>query len=237
MVLFTTQDATITEKCAIANELLDGFSKIPIGFLRAISSPLLYHLAGIGSILGQVMIKGLLSESAYSQIRNALLNMADLLASLETTISRHVGATERLRSLTSGIDSFMISQRQQESYGNSSSPSTYNAYLENSASGPVSQPSASMSITSLINRSEPDGTLATSTHWNSGYQQAGLQGTADSTAMQVQHTSNMEERGGGGSQQLEFQIPPELLEDWPWPLDMTQDIQAFPGFLAPGLWQ
>jgi hypothetical protein len=30
----------VDQKCAIAHELLDGFAKVPVFFLRAISSPL-----------------------------------------------------------------------------------------------------------------------------------------------------------------------------------------------------
>jgi hypothetical protein len=40
MVLFTAEDATVDQKCAIARELLDGFAEVPVFFLRAISSPL-----------------------------------------------------------------------------------------------------------------------------------------------------------------------------------------------------
>ena len=40
MVLFTAEDATVDQKCAIAHELLDDFAKALVFFLRAISSPL-----------------------------------------------------------------------------------------------------------------------------------------------------------------------------------------------------
>lgn len=71
MVLFTAEDATVEQKCAIAKELLSDFSKIPLFFLKAISSPLLHHLAGIGTILGSV-IEGQLSLSEYFQLRTVL---------------------------------------------------------------------------------------------------------------------------------------------------------------------
>lgn len=47
MVLFTAEDATVDQKCAIAQDLLDGFSRVPVFFLRAISSPLVRHVATI----------------------------------------------------------------------------------------------------------------------------------------------------------------------------------------------
>lgn len=71
MVLFTLKDATVAEKCAIARDLLESFNRIPIAFLRAISSPLLHHVAGIGAILGSA-IEGPISESSYSQVRDVL---------------------------------------------------------------------------------------------------------------------------------------------------------------------
>lgn len=71
MMLFTTDNVTVDQKCAIARELLDGFAQVPVFFLRAISAPLLHQLAGIGSILGSA-IEGPLSESSYIQVRDVL---------------------------------------------------------------------------------------------------------------------------------------------------------------------
>jgi hypothetical protein len=71
MILFTSEDATVDQKCAIARDLLEGFSRVPVFFLRAISSPLLHHLAGIGSILGSV-IENPISEASYLQVRQVL---------------------------------------------------------------------------------------------------------------------------------------------------------------------
>lgn len=71
MVLFTSKDATVAEKCAIARDLLENFNKIPVAFLRAISSPLLHHIAGIGAILGSA-IEGPISERSYKQVKDVL---------------------------------------------------------------------------------------------------------------------------------------------------------------------
>jgi hypothetical protein len=71
MMLFTADDVTVDQKCAIARELLEGFGKVPVFFLRAISSPLLHQLAGIGSILSSA-IEGPISESSYIQVRDVL---------------------------------------------------------------------------------------------------------------------------------------------------------------------
>jgi hypothetical protein len=46
MVLFTTENSTVDQKCQIASEVINGFASVPVAYLRAISSPLLHHLAG-----------------------------------------------------------------------------------------------------------------------------------------------------------------------------------------------
>ena len=97
MVLFAAEGATIEKKCQIAGELLEGFAKVPIAYLKAVSSPLLHQLAGIGSILGSVL-EGPLPEISFLQVRAVLLAMADLLANLETGLYCTAGASERLRS-------------------------------------------------------------------------------------------------------------------------------------------
>jgi hypothetical protein len=71
MILFTSDETTVDQKCTIARDLLDGFAKVPVFFLRAISSPLLHHLAGIGAILASV-IEGPLCEPSYLQVREVL---------------------------------------------------------------------------------------------------------------------------------------------------------------------
>ena len=50
MVLFTAEGATIEEKCQIASELLEGFAKVPVVYLRGISSPLV-GLVGLDATL------------------------------------------------------------------------------------------------------------------------------------------------------------------------------------------
>ncbi len=67
MMLFAVEGATIEMKYQIAEELLEGFSKVPIAYLKAISSPLLHHLAGIGTILGSVFEEAL-PEVSFFQV-------------------------------------------------------------------------------------------------------------------------------------------------------------------------
>jgi len=144
MVLFAAEGATIEEKCQIAGELLDGFKKVPIAYLKALSSPLLHHLAGV------------------------LLAMADLLANLEMGLYCTAGASERLRSIVSRINSYMQEQRQ-------------------------------LAISSHM----PNALESTNTTENCA------------TVDQVTTSST----NGFEPYYPQFQLPPELLQDWPWALD------------------
>jgi hypothetical protein len=88
MVLLSAEELGVDRKCNVAGELLSVFSKVPVEYLKAISSPLvcanipfleehftncyqLHHLGGIGYILGSVM-EGSLSEASYRRVRTLL---------------------------------------------------------------------------------------------------------------------------------------------------------------------
>ncbi|KFY57810.1 hypothetical protein V496_06357 [Pseudogymnoascus sp. VKM F-4515 (FW-2607)] len=235
MVLFTAEEATVDQKCVIARELLDGFAQVPVFFLRAISSPLLYHLAGIGSILGSVM-EGPLSKSSYLQARTVLLSMADLLASLEISMTRTSGATQRLRSQVTRIDEYMAEQERQ-----------------NFAQPPSAPPSCVPSMPHSNLREHVDMFQEREQQSRRGVQQVGYDFPSNSQGtvhlgdrqdyVQIQmptETYNFEGMPSGigldeTSQHLQFQLPPELLDDWPWLLDMAFDnfaITALNGRLA-----
>lgn len=109
MMLFASGGGSIEERCKIASEVIDAFTLIPVAYLRAISSPLLHHLGGIGSILGSVFEEPL-SEIAYEQVRVILLALAQLVENLEHGIHSTTSA-QRLRDLVARIDSYMNNQR------------------------------------------------------------------------------------------------------------------------------
>ncbi|KAJ5647652.1 hypothetical protein N7490_004024 [Penicillium lividum] len=172
MVLLSTEEIGVERKCDVAGELLSVFSTVPIEYLRAISSPLLHHLGGIGYILGSVM-EGNLSEKSYTRARTLLLEMADLLQRLETGLHRASGAGERLRSQVDRIDGYM---RTSLLLG-PTSPSNVTQAID--AHSKLAAPSAHV-----------QGTPAVGAEPSAGLDQISL-----------------------------FQLPPELLSDWPWPLD------------------
>lgn len=109
MMLFASGGGTIEDRCKIASEVIEAFSRIPVTYLRAISSPLLHHLAGIGSLLGSVFGESV-SENAYEQVRVVLLALAQLLENLELGIHSTVSA-QRLRDLVARIDGYVSNQR------------------------------------------------------------------------------------------------------------------------------
>ncbi|TVY51634.1 hypothetical protein LCER1_G007283, partial [Lachnellula cervina] len=198
MILFTSEDATVEQKCKIARDLLDGFSKIPVVFLRAISSPLLHHLAGIGSILAPVM-EGPLSESSYLEVRHVLLSMAELLENLEQGITRNVGAASRLRTHITSIDNYMTMQRQRGVQFASNGLPAPPPFL-NTCGTDTTNPNIDPSLQSVATYQDP----------------------ANPYNYQTGNVVNGAGKGPGITVAEHFQLPPQLLHGWSWPFDIPQ---------------
>lgn len=164
MLLFESTDGEVAQKCAVATELLDSFLRIPIDYLRAISAPLLHHLAGIGTLLGSV-IERPISDHAYTQVRQILLDMARLLSLLEDGLQQAADArgtpSASLKSHIERIDNYMAHHRNTQ----------YNTQAQET------------------NQPKPDDL----------------------------NQQNLADASHG------FQIPDELLQDWPWPVSATQN--------------
>ncbi|KAI6794186.1 hypothetical protein KC361_g5737 [Hortaea werneckii] len=105
MVLFTTEGSDVEQKCQIASDLIRAFRSIPVEYLRAISSPLLHHLTGIGVILGSAFHLGL-TRSSYKRIRSVLLELTELISHLETGLYYSTGTSNKLRTQVKCIDEF-----------------------------------------------------------------------------------------------------------------------------------
>ncbi|CAM1503137.1 Fc.00g079130.m01.CDS01 [Cosmosporella sp. VM-42] len=111
IVLFSLEGSVDVErKCSVATDVLMTFHQVPKEFQRAISTPLTYHIAGIGNILGSVM-EGPLTERSYTHVRELLTFMAALLEGLEAFLSRRTGAGRKLREQVERIDEYMASRR------------------------------------------------------------------------------------------------------------------------------
>ncbi|KAK8183932.1 hypothetical protein BC567DRAFT_278541 [Phyllosticta citribraziliensis] len=176
MVLFSIEDTPdIEQKCNVAAELLAVFQSVPKAYLKVISTPLIYHLAGIGTILGSV-IESALSEASYQRVRGMLLSMADLLENLESGLTLDGGTSRGLRLQVDRIDEYMRVQRAQLV------PSFQNTIAD--ITGAVPAPRQPFLASNGVGHLQP---------------------------------------------RSEIQLPPELLEDWPWAGDLSQqDYGPFP---------
>ncbi|KAL4810618.1 hypothetical protein BDV18DRAFT_155231 [Aspergillus unguis] len=184
MVLSSNEEQGVDEKCDVAGQVLSVFSKVPVEYLKAISSPLLHHIAGIGYILGSV-IEGSLSEASYQRVRTLLLEMADLLHRLESGLRRPTGTSERLRSQVARIDEYMFSKRSMTT---------------------LPPPPRPLSMT-------PSGNV---------------QDDLVSPVYQGNLARIPGPMPGIGDPIAQFQLPPELLNDWPWPFDAGLSEGVFP---------
>lgn len=113
MVLLASEDNTIEQRCRVVSEVVNAFMKIPSSYLRAISSPLLHHLRGIGSVLGGVLEESL-NMYQYQQVRTVLLSLAQLLENLD--LGNHsVQSAQKLRNLVTRIDDHMALRMDRDS--------------------------------------------------------------------------------------------------------------------------
>ena len=101
----------VLEKCRVAETVLNTFRDIPQHYLRAISTPLVYHLGGIGHILSSVM-QGVLNESSYERVRTLMTGLADLLEDFESMLQPAAGSSRELRKQIEKIDQYMQAQRE-----------------------------------------------------------------------------------------------------------------------------
>jgi hypothetical protein len=131
--------------------------------------------------------------------------MADLLASLEVGITRTVGAASRLRNQITSIDQYMAAQRLQEL------AATYP-----SISNPTSVPHPS-----LQPRSDPNPNIDPNLQNTGQYQQNPYDYTNPANGVNTM--------SGPIEEQFLFQLPPELLADWPWSFDMSQGFGGIGG--------
>jgi hypothetical protein len=125
MLLFEPDDAEVEQKCNVASELLHVFLTIPVPYLRAISAPLMHHLAGIGSLLGSV-IERPISDHLYQRVRSILIEMAGLLENIETQLHRVASTSgtpsEGLKMHVARIDEYMANHRRTAGYSSQSQP-------------------------------------------------------------------------------------------------------------------
>ena len=169
----STED--VRRKCDVAEQVLSTFRTVSPHFLKAISTPLVYHLGAIGTILASAM-EGMLTEESYARVRSLLVSMADLLQDLESSLQPTAGASKIVREQIAKVDQYMQTQRQMI------------------ASWP--QQDTSMS----------------------GHANAAMTSTTGMLS-----TAGQSQRPTGLTPMEEFQLPPDLVGEWPWPFEFTQN--------------
>lgn len=170
MVLFTVEGSSTEQKCQIASEVIDAFGKVPTAYLRAISSPLLFHLSGIGMIMASTFQESL-SDASYSRIRTVLLELASLIANLEVGTHSSAGTSAKLRSQVATIDQY------------------WTTHIMSRVGGPDQTP-----------------------------------GTAFLTPRQALGDTQLQQAIPTNRNDDPVFLPPQLLEDWSWVFDLTQDF-------------
>jgi hypothetical protein len=155
--------------------------------------------------------------------------MADLLASLEAGFDErtNVGAASRLRNQVIIIDKFMADQRHAElhqdpfsqsipNHGLPKTRSTRNQSMTHQRNIPnLSSVSDANIDPSLQSTAPPTIKPSTGAGVEEIHQSVGAPGFDYTTNGAVNGVGGM--NGAPGDEQFQFQIPPELLEGWPWP--------------------
>jgi hypothetical protein len=190
-------------KCNVAAELLAIFETIPTVYLRGISTPLIYHLAGIGQILGSV-IESPLSEAGYQRLRGMLLSIADLLERLESGLSRTANISKGVRTQVERIDEYMRLQLR-----------------------PVARPFVPSQPFHISSADTTDGQLALHHQYVDTVDASNHAGETQAVEIDGSGVDMAAQLADGWLQ--EFQLPNELLEDWPFPLNQQPDKWSFFG--------
>ncbi|KAH7088397.1 hypothetical protein FB567DRAFT_524321 [Paraphoma chrysanthemicola] len=188
-------------KCNVAAELLAVFKTIPTAYLCGISTPLIYHLAGIGTILGSVM-ESPLSEIGYEQVRSMLLSIADLLESLESGLSRAANISKGLRAQVEKMDEYMRGQRRRGRSFDGEASAVLGTHQQRPL---VHDEHLNMDSVGVIDDA-------------GGAHMSGVMGSSTSGEAEM-----LNEWPG------ELQLPPELLEGWPWPFNLQSESWSFLG--------
>jgi hypothetical protein len=182
----------------LAAELVSVFENIPTAYLCGISTPLIYHLAGIGTILGSVM-ESPLSETSYRQVRGMMLSIADLLARLERGLSRAADISKSLHSQVQQIDAYMRLQ--------------HRTALDNSHRESIATTIPMLSQDQGRRTGVGENIFLDETRNNEN--DARIPGTDGQSAV---NGSLLLDQWMG-----DVQLLPELLDDWLWPYDLQPD--------------
>ncbi|KAM0274366.1 hypothetical protein ACHAQH_007903 [Verticillium albo-atrum] len=106
MTSFSCQDVTFGDACRTATELIEEMSLTPVDYLRAIGSPMLQELAGVGHMLTS-FIGRQLHPNEYHQLREVIRSMAIFLENLGPSLPSAVEAGQKLLQHIDRIDEYL----------------------------------------------------------------------------------------------------------------------------------
>ncbi|GAB7357865.1 hypothetical protein MBLNU230_g0036t1 [Neophaeotheca triangularis] len=191
----------VYQKCDVAGQVLRTFHAVHLFYLQAISTSLSYHLGGVGHILSSIM-EGPICEESYGSIRTLLVSMAELLKLLERGLQPTVGASTSLRSQIDRIDEYVAQQRRRVD-----SLAPKQNYPNNKSHAPVIMGPNAPLPPNLI-PGAPESYASQQSQFSPN----------DAMPIPLQQPSM-----GVVSAQDEFHLPSDLVNDWPWPFNFTQD--------------
>ncbi|KAF9877398.1 hypothetical protein CkaCkLH20_05098 [Colletotrichum karsti] len=113
MISSVSSDDSLHSAFQTARNMMDNMVTIPIEYVRAVGSPLVQQLAGVGHMLVSVAVKHRLSELEYETFREVLVSMIRFLGNLESFNNAAVAAKQRLTSRLADLDEH-VSQSTEE---------------------------------------------------------------------------------------------------------------------------
>ncbi|WWD18151.1 hypothetical protein CI109_102600 [Kwoniella shandongensis] len=255
MVMAGMAEWSVEQRCTIAGELLDALATVPVSYIRASGALMIHHLAGVGHLLASIICSPI-SPSAYVHVRTVLLNMADLLATLEPQLGP-AGAAPRIRDHVERIDRYMLSategtgQRGANANGKGSTalPPQAHSTFTFTADVPVLPAQASNIMPSSYTRTQPQ-TATRTPERHLGIPNGDYPATESETTTLPPFTADLDAGAGRvpdayliapqdqllfDSNQTQLQLPDDLFADWPFLFGDYSRVQdgAF-DFLAPG---
>ncbi|KAJ9137264.1 hypothetical protein NKR23_g9284 [Pleurostoma richardsiae] len=149
MILCISDGAGLVSVFQTARYMMDRMGEIPREYVRAVGSPLLQQLAGVGHMLTAVARKqgrhGVLSLADYAELRAVLVSMVDFLALFNRHYGKIAAAQERLRGEVADLDARVGRMSAQDvSAADDSSPS-------------AGEGTGSSEWLPFLNEAEPDG--------------------------------------------------------------------------------
>ncbi|KAL9945715.1 hypothetical protein ACHAQF_008308 [Verticillium nonalfalfae] len=106
MTSFSCQDVTFRDACHTATQLIEEMSLTPVDYLRAIGSPMLQELAGVGQMLTS-FIGRQLHPNEYRHLREVIRSMAIFLENLGPSLPLAVEAGQKLLQHIGRIDEYL----------------------------------------------------------------------------------------------------------------------------------